>query len=212
MGGKRSEIEEMIQMKKTVGALKIAAKVFWWGATVLVALLIVSIIGAKAKGEVPYFFGYSVMNIISGSMEDDIPAGTYILIKKTDPSKIEKGDIICFYSDDPDIKGYPNTHAVYEDPIYGENGIEFVTKGTANPDKDKYTAKGDKLIGKHVKNLYGLTRFNEMLQGDGMFIFLMVLTGLCAVFMIVPIFMKASEQSIGADGDNDRGDGSAPSA
>jgi signal peptidase I len=202
----------MIQKKKIVGALRIAAKVFWWGATVLVALLIVSIIGAKAKGEIPYFCGYSVMNIISGSMEDKIPAGTYILIKKTDASKIEKGDIICFYSDDPAIKGYPNTHTVVKDPIHGENGIEFITKGEANPEEDKYTAKEDKLIGKYVKNLYGLTRFNEMLQGDGMFIFLMVLTGLCAVFMIVPIFMKASENSIDSDGDTDRGDGSAPNA
>ena len=185
----------MIQVKKTIKALKIAAKVFWWGATVVVSLLIVSIIGAKIKGEVPYFCGYSIMNIISDSMEDRIPTGTYILIKKTNPAKIKKGNIICFYSDDPEIKGYPNTHMVVEDPIYTENGIEFVTKGTSNPENDKYTAKGDKLIGKYVKNMYGLTRFNEMLQGDGMFIFLMVLTGLCAVFMIVPIFMKASENS-----------------
>ena len=145
MEGKRSEIEKMIQVKKTIKALKIAAKVFWWGATVVVALLIVSIIGAKIRGEVPYFCGYSVMNIISDSMEDRIPTGTYILIKKTDPAKIEKGNIICFYSDDPDIKGYPNTHMVVEDPIYTENGIEFVTKGTSNPENDKYTAKGDKL-------------------------------------------------------------------
>ena len=212
MGSKRSEIEEMIQIKKTVGVLKIAAKVFWWGATVLVALLIVSIIGAKVKGEIPYFCGYSVMNIISGSMEDKIPSGTYILIKKTDASEIKKGDIICFYSDDPAIKGYPNTHTVVKDPIHGANGIEFVTKGEANPEEDKYTAKGDKLIGKYVKNLYGLTRFNEMLQGDGMFIFLMVLTGLCAVFMIVPIFMNSSEKALNTDGDKGQSDSSAPDA
>ena len=212
MEGKRSEIEEMIQVKKTIKALKIAAKVFWWGATVVVSLLIVSIIGAKIKGEVPYFCGYSIMNIISDSMEDRIPTGTYILIKKTNPAKIKKGNIICFYSDDPEIKGYPNTHMVVEDPIYTENGIEFVTKGTSNPENDKYTAKGDKLIGKYVKNMYGLTRFNEMLQGDGMFIFLMVLTGLCAVFMIVPIFMKASEKSEDTDSDEDLSEDSSPDA
>jgi signal peptidase I len=202
----------MNQKEKITRALKIVAKVFWWGATILVALLIVSIIGAKAKGEVPYFFGYSIMNIVSGSMEDEIPAGTYILIKKVDAKKIKEGDIICFYSDDPAIKGYPNTHVVIEPPIHGENGIEFVTKGTANPDKDRCTAKGDKLIGKHITNLYGLTRFNEMLQGDGMFVFLIFLTGLCVVFMIVPMFMKASEQSTDTADDKERGDDSAPRA
>lgn len=182
----------MIQTKKTLGILKIVAKVLWWAATALVALLIVSIIGSKLKGEVPYFFGYSVVNIVSGSMEDTIPSGTYILIKKVDASEIKKGDIICFYSDDPAIKGYPNTHTVVEDPIYGENGIEFVTKGDAAQEKDKYTAKGDKLIGKHVTNLDGLTGFVEALQGNGMFIFLIVMTGACAVFMVVPMFIKAS--------------------
>ena len=55
----------MNQKEKITRALKIVAKVFWWGATILVALLVVSIIGAKAKGEVPYFFGYSIMNIVS---------------------------------------------------------------------------------------------------------------------------------------------------
>ena len=114
MGSKRSEIEEMIQIKKTVGVLKIAAKVFWWGATVLVALLIVSIIGAKVKGEIPYFCGYSVMNIISGSMEDKIPSGTYILIKKTDASEIKKGDIVGvvrYYINGTEVGNIPITVA-----------------------------------------------------------------------------------------------------
>ena len=93
---------------------------------------------------------------------------------------------------------------------HGENGIEFVTKGEANPTKDEYTAKGDKLIGKYVKNLNGFTRFAQMLEGDGMFVFLMVLTGLCAVFMIVPVFMKASENAADA-GNEDKQEGGSDS-
>jgi signal peptidase I len=188
-------------MKKISGALKIAAKFIWWAATVSIVLMICMIMGAKIKGEVPYFFGYSVMNIVSGSMEDRIPAGTYILIKKTDASEIEKGDVICFYSDDPNILGYPNTHTVVEDPIYGENGIEFVTKGDANLVKDDYTAKGDKLIGKYVKNLDGLTRFSQSLQGNAIFYCYMILSGLCVVFMVVPMFMKAFSKD--EDGKNE---------
>ncbi len=200
----------MIKCKKILYILKITAKVLWWCVTLLVALLIISIISAKAKGEVPYFFGYSVMNIVSDSMEDKIPQGTFILIKKTDPSKIKLGDIICFYSDDPDIKDFPNTHVVVEDPICGENGIEFVTQGTANPTKDNYTAKGDKLIGKYITNLDGLTHFNEMLQGDGIFIFIIALMGLSAVFMIVTIFMKVSDRSIDTECNRNSSDNSDP--
>jgi signal peptidase I len=190
----------MIQLKKLSGVLKIVGTVFWWIATVSIIALICVIMGAKIKGRVPYLFGYSVMNIVSGSMEDKIPAGTYILIKKTDASDIQKGDIICFYSDDPNIKGYPNTHTVVEDPIYGENGIEFVTKGEANLLKDDYTAKGDKLIGKYVKNLDGLTRFSQSLQGNAIFFCYMILMGMCVTFMIVPVFIKVLSKD--SDGEN----------
>ena len=200
MGSLRSKSEKMIQLKKISGVLKIVATVFWWIATVSLVALILVIMGAKIKGRVPYLFGYSVMNIVSGSMEDKIPAGSYILIKKTNASDIQKGDIICFYSDDPRIQGYPNTHTVIEDPIYGENGIEFVTKGDANPDKDAYTAKGDKLIGKYVKNLNGLTRFSQSLQGNAIFICYMILMGMCVTFMIVPVFIKVLSKD--SDGEN----------
>ena len=194
----------MIQMKKISAILKIVATVFWWIATVSIVVLILVIMGAKIKGKVPYIFGYSVMNIVSGSMEDRIPAGTYILIKKTDASEIEKGDVICFYSDDPTILGYPNTHTVIEDPIHGENGIEFVTKGDASLAKDDYTAKGDKLIGKYVKNLDGLTRFSQSLQGNAIFFCYMILMGMCVTFMVVPVFIKVLSKDSDDENTEDR--------
>ncbi len=191
----------MNRTKIVLGIFRKIAVLLWWGVTVLVMVFIIGIMAAKIKGEIPYFFGYSIMNIVSGSMEDTIPEGSYILIKKTDPADIRKGDIICFYSDDPAISGFPNTHTVIEEPIYGENGIEFVTKGDANPEKDDVTAKGDKLIGKYVTNLDALTKLNDALQGNGMFIFSIVLPGLCAVCMIASIFLKLSEK----DRDDDSG-------
>lgn len=183
----------MTNKKKLLTVTKTVTAALWWCATIAVAVLIVGIIGAKLKGEVPRFFGFSVVNIISGSMEDEIPEGTYILIRKTDPAKIREDDIICFYSDDPDIKGYPNTHRVVK-VIEGENGTEFVTKGDANSKEDLVTAKADKLIGEHVKNLDGMTRFVASLEGNGLFIFMAIMSCLCVVFMVTPMFIKSSEQ------------------
>ena len=180
----------MSRLKKLLKIFKKAAIVLWWSLTVVLIVGIFGIMTAKMRGEVPYFFGYSVMNIVSGSMEDTIPEGSYILIKKTDPSEIRKGDIICFYSDDPKIKGFPNTHAVVEDPIEGENGLEFVTKGEANPTNDPVTAKGSRLIGRYVKNLDLLTRFSKALDGNTMLIISTALTVLCAGMMIASVFLK----------------------
>lgn len=198
----------MTNKKKLLTVTKTVAAALWWCATIAVAVLIVGIIGAKLRGEVPRFFGFSVVNIISGSMGDEIPEGTYILIRKTDPAKIREDNIICFYSDDPDIKGYPNTHRVVK-VIEGENGTEFVTKGDANPKEDPVTAKADKLIGKHVKNLEGMTRFVASLEGNGLFIFMAIMSCLCVVFMVTPMFIKSSEQKQSTEGQGGEASGAS---
>lgn len=183
-------------MKRPVKASVVFKKIavaLWWTATILIAVMIVRILAAKIKGEVPFFFGYSVMNIVSGSMEDTIPEGSYILIQKVDPADVRKGDIICFYSDDPAIRGYPNTHTVVEDPVQGENGLEFVTKGDANPTKDSVNARAEKLIGRHVQNLDFLTNFSVMLEEKGIMIITLVLPVLCVICMVGTVYVKMKQ-------------------
>ena len=160
---------------KVFNAFRTVASAVWWIILILLFALLVNIFTSKMIGRVPTVFGYSIMNIVSGSMEEDIPAGSYILIKRTDAEKIKKDDIICFYSTDPTIYGMPNTHRVVEDPIVTEDGIEFVTKGDANPIKDKETAKSDRVIGIYVKTLDGFTSF---LQGLGKSTVLTIMSGI----------------------------------
>lgn len=158
---------------KKKSALGITLSALWWSAVVLLILLLVNILGAKMTGNVPRVFGYSIMNIVSGSMEDEIPKGSYILIKKVEPEKVKRGDVICFYSTDPQIYGLPNTHRVVEEPINNNGSIEFVTRGDANPINDKETAKGENLIGVYVKRLDTLTAFSNALKGN-MMIFVII--------------------------------------
>lgn len=166
-------ISEKETKKKNI--FQIILSLLWWCAVALLFLLLVNVFGAKISGKVPSIFGYSIMNIVSGSMEDEIPKDSYILIKRTDAENVKKGDIICFYSSDPKIYGMPNTHRVVEDPIITEDGIEFVTRGDANGINDKVTAKGDRLIGVYVKTLDGLTAFTKLLHGKTMIIVIVCL-------------------------------------
>ena len=166
----------------------------WWIAIVLLAVMMFSIMGAKIKGRVPQIFGYSVVNIISGSMEDTIPEGSYILVQNVAPEEVKNGDIICFYSSDPSISGLPNTHRVVEEPIIRDSGIEFVTKGDANAVKDKYTAKGDQLVGRYVKNLDGLAAFVSLLNGGGFGVLLVILQ-VMMVAMAVSSFVRARKSA-----------------
>ena len=60
----------MILNSKWFRVVKAVLSAIWWAALILLAVLLVNIIGAKMRGEVPRVFGYSVMNIVSGSMDD----------------------------------------------------------------------------------------------------------------------------------------------
>ena len=190
--------------------VKIVLASLWWTALVLLVILIANIFSAKIKGEVPEVFGYSVVNIITGSMEgdneDSIPADTYILLKDVSPSKIKKGDVICFYSTDPSIYGMPNTHRVVKDPIVNPDGsIEFVTKGDANPTEDKYNATGDNLVGVYVKRLDGVTSFVEMLEGNGMIIMLIALQA-AIVLMVASAIIKSKSSATDENSEEDGGE------
>lgn len=145
---------------KSINFKKIGSAL-WYVFLGFMFLVLVSIFVSRMQGDVPRVFGFSIMKISSGSMEDTIPTGAHILIKKTAPEDIKKGDIICFYSEDPKIYGYPNTHRVIEDPIKTDSGYEYVTQGDFNPLKDEVTAKGDKLIGKYVMQLTFLTAITD---------------------------------------------------
>ena len=187
--------------KKTVKAIKRTVSAVWWIVLVLLVVLLVNIFGAKLTGNVPRVFGYSVMNIVSGSMEEEIPKGSYVLIKKVSPEEIEKDDIICFYSTDAKIYGMPNTHRVVEEPIVTDSGIEFITKGDANPINDTETAKGDRLIGVYVKNLDGLTAFANALSGNILIIVILCLQ-ICIITMAVYAFALVKKNKSETDTDN----------
>jgi signal peptidase len=168
-------------------------KIVWWVFLVLLIALIVCIVSAKINGKVPKVFGYSVVVITTGSMGDTFPVGTYILIQETSPEDIKENDIICFYSEDPSIYGYPNTHRVTK--VIESNGkYEYITKGDANAVEDNITAKGDKLIGKYVKRLDGLTWLTGAVRSQGMFVVFIGMFIATAGIIVVSVVLKSKKE------------------
>ena len=180
---------------KTKKIIDKAFSITWWALFAALFALVFGIISAKVKGEVPKIFGYSVVKIISPSMGEEIPVGTYVVIKETDPEDIEEWDIICFYSDDPAIKGYPNLHRVVQPPIQVGDGYEYVTKGDGNPSEDSVTAKSEKLIGKYVKSLDWLTNLSDAANSKGMMTFVVTLAFLSVGMIVVIVALKSKDQT-----------------
>lgn len=186
--------------KKVIRIVKTTVSALWWLLLVGGLVLVITLVAAHMRGDVPRVFGYSLINIVSGSMEPDIEKGAYILIEEVEPEEIRKDDIICFYSTDPNIYGYPNTHQVIEEPYVQDGEYYYVTKGTANLLPDSVPARGSRLIGRYVTNLDGLSSFLEYISTNMLLVIVLPLgLGMVAMFVGAVITAKKSELTADAD-------------
>ncbi len=139
------------------------------------AIVIVSVMKTPA-GEPPMIFGRTMLQVISPSMEPTLRIGTVVMVKSVDVSQIQEGDIISFYSRDPDIYDEVVTHRV--DEIRNKNGdITIYTKGDANPSRDNVSVKSSQIIGK-------VTGVSNVI---GSFVMLLSYKWVVAVLIIVPM-------------------------
>lgn len=111
------------------------------------AVAVLMIVLMTKPGQPPSVAGYTALRITTGSMEPTYGMDTLIVVKKTDPAEIKKGDVISFYSSDPALDGSVNTHRVVSVKKEG-NGYIYTTKGDANNTVDAYDVQSKYLIGR----------------------------------------------------------------
>lgn len=140
---------------------------------ILSVCLVGTVVICSASEKVPSVFGYSILRVISGSMEPEIHVNDYILVKKTDIAELKTGDIISFYSKDPSIYNKPNTHRI--DSINKGESLSFITKGTANEKADQYPVVQEDIIGKYVCKLSVLSFVFPLLSNPMIFFALILL-------------------------------------
>ncbi len=101
------------------------------------------------KGEAPDFLGYSSFRVLTGSMEPAIPPDAMVVTRRADPGEISEGDIISYYSPDPELGGSVVTHRVTG--VESDGGsVWYRTKGDANAVEDEYPVSHEAVIGKLV--------------------------------------------------------------
>ncbi len=160
---------------------------------VLLAIVALFVIVSRIQNRVLFVFGKATVWVVTDSMEDAIPAQSYILIEKiTDAEKeISVGDIITFYSTDKAIEGKLNTHEVIE--IDKENGW-FITKGKNNVAADSAPVPYANVVGRYVRNLPALSVVGRFLMSAPGFIIvtLAMFAMICAVY--IPDIVRACSQ------------------
>lgn len=140
-------------------------------------VIFISVLRAN-QGEVPSVFGFSVMRVKTGSMEPELKTGCIVIVKEVEQSELDVGDIISFYSTDPDpfINGQVETHRIVERHFLVNGEREFITKGDANQSDDQYPVLYKNVIGKVIFNM-GVTSGSvlQILQNPKVIFFLIIL-------------------------------------
>ncbi len=172
--------------KKTIG------NIFYILFIVILLFITLFVLQGRINNKATFLFDRTIVYILSPSMEQTIPEKSYILVEKVDPSQVEEGDIIVFYSDDPALSGALNTHRVLEKK---ENNSEFVTKGDNNLTPDKHTAKADKIVGRYLSNLSLLTAvMGFFMTRVGIVILVLLFVGFTASVYIPDLIKKGEER------------------
>lgn len=126
-------------MDRAIKIYKIISNVLFYTLIILFLIYCLNILIFKYvyHEEFPRFFNYYVFNVASGSMEEGLHKGDYIIVEKT--SDFDVGDVVTFHKD-----SYFITHRIIK-----IDGDIVTTKGDANSIQDDEISRND-IIGKFV--------------------------------------------------------------
>ena len=132
--------------KKKYGLLTAMSDIIF--SLAIVMILFIALIPNPNSGAPKTIFNYSCFTVLTPSMQDEIPQGSFILVKKIDPRKLKAGDNITYMAD----RGTSVTHKIvdiYDN--YGNSGaMGFQTQGVNNANPDREIVYEANLIGKVV--------------------------------------------------------------
>ena len=138
-------------------------------AIILFSIMVLLTVILTKSGQAPKFMGYSLFRVMTGSMEPTLPTNTLIVVKSVDPSNLQTGDVISFYSKDPALQGAINTHRIVAlDQVDGK--YIFQTKGDANHMVDAYATIQEDVIGKVVFSSVALGALVRLLSNPLIFV------------------------------------------
>lgn len=161
---------------------------------VLAVIFCVSTIVQVIQGEQPQLFGYHFYNVVSGSMEPEIPVDANVIVKEVDTDTLQVGDVITFSSRDPQIYGSANTHRIIEITQDEDGNTCYVTKGDANPVPDDLLVYPEEVYGVvvyHTTAIYWVSTFFDFVRTGTGFVTVIVFPLLFVAYLFTKDFVRA---------------------
>lgn len=138
-------------------------------AIIAAAVGVLIVVLLTKPGKPPSIGGFTLLRITTGSMAPTYEIDTLLLVQKTEPSSIRKGDVISFYSSDPVLDGAVNTHRVTEIQKNGDQYV-YTTRGDGNNVEDPYPVESGQLVGKVIWSSVILGKIARLVSNPLIFI------------------------------------------
>ena len=138
----------------------------WIISAVAIAMMIFTIVSVFTLNQRDRnVFGYRAFIVLSDSMSaTDFDSGDVVLVKETDPTTLQAGDIIAYISQDSDYFGETITHKIRR-AATNENGDPgFITYGTTTDTDDRVVVTYPYILGKHAFTLPKVGTFFTFLK------------------------------------------------
>lgn len=147
----------------------------------------IEVIVASNQKRPPSFFGVSISNVPTHSMEDTIQAGDYVLFKKVNFEDVQLQDIIVYRSKEGDMAGNFIIHRVVEvhEDYLVTQGDNLITNPV--PDAEKITP--DMVYGRYI-GVLGFMKIFSGVHRSAAFIILFLIVLFVIILQAVSIYLK----------------------
>ena len=161
-------------------------------STAIIMILFMVLLSGADGGTPKNIFDFYCFTVLSPSMQDEIPQGSFILVKKTDPFDLKTGDNITFMAD----KSTSVTHkiaGIYEN-YAGSGARGFLTKGVNNLKADQDVVFAVNVVGKVVFVLPAAGAALSYLNDNVFLVFIIFGLVMILSFLLRGIFVRPAEK------------------
>jgi len=173
-------------------ASKRSARLKAWSivsACVFYGILLSLVMGALliSQGNKKPIFGYSFMNVLTWSMQSEIPQGSLVIIKKVNPGVVEIGNDITYVKDTETAVTHRVIGIMEDYEGSGERGFE--TQGIENDSPDFEIVQASNVIGMVRFHVPRIGNWLEWLRNN-----MIITLSFTAGFIVLFILLKGALQ------------------
>jgi len=135
----------------------------------------------NAAGEPRHLMGFSVLRVVTPSMVPELPVGSLIIIRQTDPQDLEVGQIATYLREDGD--SVTVTHRIYRiERDDNGNPDGFILRGDANQTLSHQVVPNEAILGRVVFSSYGIGRILLFFEN-------MLITTIGTIFLLILLYV-----------------------